>query len=119
MIESFCYYLSITSSYFSDSNCLLKSYSQALTGFYQLTQDGRATVSYSNSTILPEATIIAASFNALNGGVGFCKIIDWSVGQFRLVNDVTVCGIPASTIYKLERFGIDKLYVNDQEFIKK
>ena len=112
-------YASSTSNYYSDSDCKIALYSENLSGYYQLKSDslyGTTTlvVNLSTISILPELAIIATLFNQKN----FCNVSNWASGQLQFFNDVSVCGITATSSSKIERNGSDELYLNSVKYLK-
>ncbi len=104
-------FIDYSTEYFSDSSCTHKMFIQSLTGYFQL--DGeKVSVNYANLSVLPEASIIAASFNQFDG---FCALKDWEIGKIKTFSNLEICGFKSTLNAKIQRYGVNELYLDDRK----
>ena len=109
--------ISVSTEYFSDSSCIRKLYLQTLTGKFLLNGD-QISIRYSALSVLPEASIIAVSFNQFDG---FCALKDWEIEKIKNFDDLSTCGYPLKFESKVERYGsasgTNELFLGDHRFV--
>ena len=112
-IEVVSNYIDFSTEYFSDSNCQLKLFQQSLAGFFAL-EGEKLSVKYESLSVMPEASIIAASFNRLDG---FCGLKDWQIGNIKTFSDFKVCGYEKEFSSKIERYGPNELFLGERKLL--
>jgi hypothetical protein len=91
---------------YEDANCSSELYRTTESSSYSLNGD-LLTETYAQMSVTPSKSAVAAAFN---GGEGFCKKKNWSVGSAQSFNDVTVCGLPKTSAVVLENYGNQQLF---------
>jgi len=113
-------YITSTSNYFSDTNCVIPLYSQAVSGIYTLTNDavhGSSTinVTLSGVSVMPETDQVVKQFKQTN----YCNSNDWTLEQRTVFTDLSACGIAPTSTIQIQRNGANELYLGTEQYLKK
>jgi hypothetical protein len=112
-------FLTLTSTFFANSACTVKAFTQSSNGSYLLSTDSMQnkttiTINVSNMTIYPLSALSVTMLNVKN----YCKNSAWILNQFRMINDVTACGLSVTTKTDIGRNGANELYFGSAKMLK-